>query len=147
MSQFWLIKDRRQVKERVAFFQRWLETEWDFSRPIYWEPKVYRDKRTKSQNALSHAWYRELAEQFTAKGHQIDEQEMKKILKNRFLGVEDVVIQNTVIPGQLKETSKLAPGEMMFYLDQVWHWAADLGITLQIPADSEYMKLKGETNE
>ena len=69
------------------------------------------------------------------------------ILKNRFLGTQDVVIHNTVIAGQLKETSKLQPGEMMRFLDQVWDWAADHGVVLEIPADSEYMKLRGQSND
>lgn len=147
MSQFWLIRDRRQIKERVAFFERWLDQEWDFTHPVTWEVKIYRDKRTRSQNALFHAWCRELAEQFTAKNYEIDEEQMKMILKNRFLGTQDVVIHNTVIPGQLKETSKLQPGEMMRFLDQVWDWAADHGVVLEIPADSEYMKLRGQSSD
>ena len=145
MSQFWLIKDRRQIKERVAFFQRWLEQEWDFTKPVAWEAKPYQNKRSLNQNALSHVWYREMAEQFTAKGYEIDEKQMKDLCKNRFLGTEDRVIHNTVIPGQLRSTKALKTGEMMDYLDQVWAWAADHGIMLKIPADSEYMKLKGGT--
>lgn len=144
MSQFWLIKDRRQIKERVAFFQRWLEKEWDFNYPVTWEPKVYRNKRSLSQNALFHVWLRELAEHFTAKGYEISEEEMKDLMKHRFLGVEDRVIHNTVIPGQLRKSRGLDPGEMMAFLDQVWAWAADHGKTLEIPADSEYMKLRGD---
>jgi hypothetical protein len=87
---------------------------------------------------------RELAEHFTAKGYEINEKEMKDLMKHKFLGVEDRVIHNTVIPGQLRESSALDPGQMMVFLDQIWAWAADHGKTLKIPAESEYMKLKGD---
>ena len=144
MSQFWLIKDRRQIQERVAFFQRWLEKEWDFNYPVTWEPKVYRNKRSLSQNALFHVWCRELAEHYSSKGADISEEKMKDLMKYKHLGCEDRVVGKTVIPGQLRETSGLDRGEMMVFLDQVWAWAADHGVMLEIPADSEYMKLKGD---
>lgn len=144
MSQFWLIKDRAQVKERIAFFQQWLEKEWDFSQPVTWEAKVYRNKRSLSQNALFHVWCRELAEYYSSKGADITEEKMKDLMKYKYLGCADRVIGKTVIPDQLRETSALDRGEMMVFLDQVWSWAADNGVMLTIPADSEYMKLKGE---
>jgi len=147
MSQFWLIKDRRQITERIAFFQQWLESEWDFSQPVTWEPKIYRNKRSLTQNALFHVWCRELSAHFSANGYEVSEKEMKDLMKHKFLGCEDRVIHNTVIPQQLRESSELDSGEMMVFLDQIWAWAADHGVTLQIPADSEYMKLKGESHE
>lgn len=142
-----MIKEKRQVRERIEFFGKWLEINWDWSRPVTWVPKVYDSRRSMPQNALFHVWVREMAKSFTERGHEITDEQMKMILKNRFLGTEDITIHNTVIPGQLRKTSNLLKGEMMVFLDQVWEWAADHGVVLQIPADSDYMRYKQETTK
>jgi len=141
MGQFWLVKDKTQIKERLKFFEQWLNTEWDGTYAIKWEISRYRAKRSLSQNALFHVWCREIAIHFTAKGHEVSEERMKELLCYKFLGTEDRVIGNTVIEAQVRETSNLPPGEMSDLLDQVLAWALDHGVKVSNPPDSEYARL------
>jgi hypothetical protein len=71
-----------------------------------------------------------------------DAEQMKALMKLKFLGTEDIVVGHTMIPGQLKRTSNLDKGEMMRFMDDIYDWALDHGVTLTIPEDSEYMKLR-----
>jgi hypothetical protein len=122
---------------------QWLRKQWNWSRPVIVEPKPYTDPRTLSQNALFHVWCQEMAEQFAERGKmQITMEQMKELMKYKFLGTEDVVINKTVIPGQLRHTSGLDKGEMTQLLDQIHDWALDHGVMLTNPADSEYMRLR-----
>ncbi|MDA7514339.1 recombination protein NinB [bacterium] len=141
MGQFWLVKDKSQIKERVKFFEQWLNTDWDGTYPLKWEVSRYKAKRSLSQNALFHVWCREIAIFFTEKGHEVSEERMKELLCYKFLGTEDRVIGKTVIEAQVRETSNLPPGEMSDLLDQVLAWALDHGVKVSNPIDSEYAKL------
>jgi hypothetical protein len=69
-------------------------------------------------------------------------EQMKSLMKYKFLGTEDIVIRKTVIKDQLRSTSKLDKGEMTHFMNQVYDWAVDHGVTLPMPADSEYMKMR-----
>ena len=60
-----------------------------------------------SQNALFHIWCREMSEHFKSQGMDLDQEQCKEVLKYKFLGCADIVVNNTVIPQQLKKTSKL----------------------------------------
>ena len=139
---FWLIRDKRQVKDRLATFQQFLEQTWDWSNPIAWKVTVYKDPRTVSQNALLHMWCEEMANQFAAGGADVDKESMKDLMKYRFLGTDDRVINNTVIPDQLRRTRDLDKGDMMFFLNQIQEWALDHGVKLTAPVNSEYMELR-----
>lgn len=143
MSEFWLVKDKAQLRQRIEFFQKYLESEWNWEYPVEWKVKRYIPKRSLSQNALFHVWCREMSDHFKERGADITEERMKELIKYKILGTEDRKINNTVIPGQVRETSGLDRGEMMDFMDRVNEWAMDHGLFLSCPQDSEYMKLKG----
>ncbi len=143
MAEFWLVKSKDQLEDRVRYFQKYLEREWNWEHPVQWKVSRYSGKRSLSQNNLYHMWCGEMAESFASRGADVDKERMSLMLKNKFLGTEDVVVSNTVIEGQVRHTSNLSPGEMCEFMDQVLAWALDCGVTLTCPADSEYMKLKG----
>ena len=143
MSEFWLVKDMAQLRQRIKFFEDFLEHEWNWEYPVEWKVKRYVAKRSLSQNALFHLWCREMADHIRSKGADITEEKMKELIKYKLLGTEDRQINNTVIPAQVRETSGLDRGEMMEFMDGVMEWAMDHGVMLTCPQDSEYMKLKG----
>ena len=143
MGEFWLVKDKAELKERIAFFAQYLEREWNWEQPVQWKVSKYSGTRSKDQNNLWWMWCDEMARHFRAGGADIDKERMALMLKNKFLGTVDIYCNNTVIEGQVRSTTKLSPGEMSAFMDQVMAWALDCGVTLTCPADSEYMKLKG----
>lgn len=142
MSQFWLIKSKDQILERLQYFKQFLEDEWNWEHPVVWEPKRYQNKRTRDQNSLVHLWFRELANHFAARGADIDEERMKELMVYQFLGTSDIQINRTTIPGQLRKTSDLDKGEMQEFMDKVLAWGLDHGVKMTVPGDSEYMRLK-----
>ena len=147
-GEFWLIRERAEIKTRVKAFQEYLEQRWDWSKPVTWQTKVYRRKRSLNQNDLFHKWVRELHQHFTTQGaFEGTEQEIKLMLKHKFLGCEDVVITlavddvvREVVRNQVRQTSRLDRGEMMMFMERVEAWASDLGVMLTKPVDSEYFK-------
>lgn len=145
MAEFWLIKSKDQVDERLKFLCQWLLTEWDWDSAVQLDVKRFIPRRSLSQNALFHVWCREMADHFSSKGADVTENKMKDLLKYKFLGTEDRVINTTVIPGQIRETSSLDKGEMMSFMDEVQSWALDHGVKLTCPIDSEYMKLRASS--
>lgn len=148
-GQFWIARDAKGLDRAIDSYKNYLLEHWDFSTPVTWKPQKYRNVRSLSQNALLHIWVRELAEYFVSKGANAattNEETVKLFVKQQFLGLEDIVVGKTVIPGQVKRTSKLDKGEMYFFMDQVYHWAIEFGLTLSLPEDSEFARLRAETN-
>jgi hypothetical protein len=96
--------------------------------------------RSLSQNALYWMWMGEMATHFASRGAEIDKDKAHDLMRHQHLGYEDIVINNTVINSQLKSTTKLTKGEMHDYMEKVDAWAADHGVLLPHPEDSEYMK-------
>ena len=142
-GQYWLIKKTEDVSRVLDNIREWAAS-WDYSAPLAIQPRKYTNPRSLSQNALLHKWFGEIADHFESKGVDINADKAKSLMKLKFLGTEDIVIRNTTIPNQLKSTSKLDKGEMMRFMDQVSDWASDHGVVLSMPADSEYMRLRGE---
>lgn len=138
---YWIVRDKAQVDKILANIANWVKDEWDFDVPLCLQPKKYVNPRSLSQNALLHVWFDTMAKHFSRKVDTNAEQ-MKALMKLKFLGTEDIIVGNTVIEGQLKRTSKLDKGEMMRFMDDVYDWALDHGVRLSIPEDSEYMKLR-----
>lgn len=145
MGQFWIIKDKSHIDERVEHFRRWLQTEFIGDHPVMWEPQRYKSKRSLSQNSLFHLWCREMSQHFADRGADICEERMKELLCYKFLGTEDRTIGQTVIEGQVRQTSKLDTGEMTDFMDQCIAWALDHGVKLSNPPQSEYMRLTSGT--
>lgn len=137
---FYLVKDRSELDHAINSFAK-LASDWDFTQPLAWKPVAYVSPRTFSQNALVHVWFSEMATHFARKV-DIDAEGMKMLMKNMFLGTEDITVGSTVIPGQVRSTSKLDKGEMMHFLDNIYAWAVDHGVKLTNPNDSEWMRLK-----
>ena len=145
-GQFWLVKNKEQLKERLVFFSEWVLENWDWEKPLTWKAEPYEPKRSLDQNALMHVWMREIATHFSAK-MPVTTDEIKTLMKYKFLGTKDIVVGSTVIAGQVVETSGLKKGEMMRFMDEVYDWANDHGVRLSNPADSEYMRLRQRQNE
>ena len=148
-GQFWLVKDRRDLDQAIANFKSYIINDWDFKKPLTWQPKEYKSVRSISQNALFHMWVREITEHFISRGGNVEwttEENVKLYIKQQFLGFEDIRFNKTVIPQQLKSTRKLDRGEMYHFMDQVYYWSVELGCHLTLPKESEYMKIRAETN-
>ncbi len=114
--------------------------------------KPWRDKRSLSQNALSHMWYAELSAYLIKRGKLFASPEwVKDAMKHTYLGYEeremvDVVTGEKTSIRSLKHTADLDNGEMHFFLTQVEGWALNIGCSLTVPDDSEYRKLKDTQN-
>ncbi|MDP8184381.1 hypothetical protein [Phocoenobacter skyensis] len=114
--------------------------------------REWREKRSISQNSLSHMWYKEMSDVFIKKNPKYTPEKVKDMMKNTFLGWEEkeyinAITKEITIKSELRHTSDLDVGEMKFYLDQVYDWALDLGISLTIPENSEYMELQRKQNK
>ena len=142
-GQFWLIKSEKELTERLGYMHNWLVEKWDWSKPLCIKAAVYSEERSISQNALLHKWFREMAVHFE-KRSPVDEEQMKMLLKHKFLGTTDIIIGSTTIAGQVKSTRRMDKGDMHFFMDQIYDWAADHGVKLSNPENSEYMRLTKE---
>lgn len=140
-GEFVKISNVHEIEQRLPFIVKKIK-EWDYSSPLCIKYSVYSEPRTVSQNKLFHLWCKQLSAAFIKKAPNSTPENMKMILKFKFLGVEDLVIGKTIIKNQVKHSSDLDKGEMCFFLDQIYHWAVDLGVFLLIPEQSEYAKLK-----
>jgi len=86
-------------------------------------------------------WCGEMSSHFSKKV-PITPEQMKQLMKNEFLGTEDVVVGSTTIPNQLRSTKSLDKGEMHFFMEQVFHWGLDHGVQLTNPKDSEFQRAR-----
>lgn len=140
---FTLIKSKHDAEKKIKFVQDSVMG-WDYTHPLAIRYEVYRNPRSLSQNAMSHIWYREIAKAMAKKGHVVDYDDPAKAwklwLKKRFLGVSTIKIGKHTLE-EIKRTSGLNSAEMAHYLDQVYHWAMNLGIKLSIPKESEYAEI------
>jgi len=67
---------------------------------------------------------------------------VKKLMKNEFLGTENIHVGSTVIENQLRSTSTLTKGEMHDFMEKVFHWGFDKGVLLANPEDSEFSRAR-----
>ncbi|RJG10939.1 hypothetical protein D3879_14770 [Pseudomonas cavernicola] len=115
--------------------------------------------RSLPQNALFHKWCECAAQFFVsmgkttfATGKPMDAENMKRNLKQTFLG-EELIRDINLKTGQvteryeLKHTSQLDKGEMHSFMTCVDAWASEHGIYLPHPEDSEYMKMRVNMGE
>ena len=105
MSEFWLVKDKQQLRQRIEFFQRYLESEWNWEYPVEWKVKRYIPKRSLSQNALFHVWCREMAEHFKSKGADITEEKMKELIDELKHSNNMFTTENETLEERLKSKS------------------------------------------
>lgn len=108
----------------------------------------WKEKRSLSQNSLSHVWYKEISDYLIKHGRShATEAWVKRNLKRTYLGCEEVeytdfVTGTKTVVMEPKHTSDLDTGAMHFYMSQVEAWASQFGLILSNPADGEYFKLK-----
>lgn len=100
--------------------------------------KPWREKRSLSQNALSHMWYSEISEYLISRGKTFATPAwVKDALKHTYLGYEtkdlvDVVTGEITTIQSLRHTSDLDSGEMYVFLCKVEAWAVNIGCHLTI---------------
>ncbi|MEX5853589.1 recombination protein NinB [Providencia huaxiensis] len=109
--------------------------------------KPWKNRRSLSQNSLSHMWYAEISKHLCNNGSKHTDESVKEMMKHTFLGYELTEMVNAVTGDieqirTLRKTSKLDTGEMFFYMEQVECWAVDICCFVTIPKESQYMKLK-----
>ena len=115
--------------------------------------------RSLPQNALFHKWCECAAQFFVsmgkttfATGAPMNMPNMKRNLKLTFLG-EEVIRDINLKTGEvteryeLKHTSDLDKGAMHSFMTCIDAWAAEHGIYLPHPEDSEYMKMRCNMGE
>lgn len=110
--------------------------------------KPWREKRSLSQNSLSHMWYSEISEYLITRGKTFATPEwVKDAMKHTYLGYEskdrvDVVSGEVTTVQSLRHTSELETGEMYIFLCKVEAWAMNIGCHLTIPQSCEYQQLR-----
>lgn len=147
---YWKIDSKQKVDHVFKYIRQWA-LEFDYSAPLVLKPEMYKNPRTLTQNSLMHIWFREIAQNLADRGQMVGDEkitpeDVKLMLKMKFLGLEDIIRGKLIIKGQLRSTSKLDKGELHFFLNQVEEWATDRGIMLSSPAGNEYMKLREAQN-
>jgi hypothetical protein len=139
---FWKIDNKKQLEERMENMKAWIHDNWDWSKPLCLKPEVYQNPRSLDQNALFHVWIRQMVKYFQTKMPELTEEEMKDVCKLRFLGTETRKAGKITLENQLRETSKLRKGEMYHFMEEVYQWCFGLGLQLDVPADSEFMRIR-----
>jgi len=144
---FWRISQRSQTQKILGNLAKWIEENWDFEDSLVLQPKPYKNPRSLSQNALFHMWCGEMAQQMADRGVKVEDEaitadDVKLMMKIKYLGTEDIVRGKLVVKDQLRRTSTLDKGEMFHFMEQVEEWATDRGCQLTIPAQSDYMKYR-----
>jgi hypothetical protein len=138
------IHSKEGVEEAMAVTAKRIASTFNFDQYIcelIWRPKS--TTRSLPQNALFHSMVAEITEFINSKGHSYTNEQMKELLKYKFLGTESIVAwDGTVIEGQIRKTSNLSTGEMSHFIDEVLDWALGIGVRPKNPADGEYMQLK-----
>ena len=141
-GEFWRIENKQRIDEVFANLKQHILDTWDWAKPLALQVKPYEGKRSLDQNALFHVWIREMVSHFKPARPELDEEEMKTIVKYRFLGTESIKAGKIMIENQLRHTSKLKRGEMYHFMEQVNQWCLDLGLNLTVPDDSEFMQIR-----
>ncbi|WP_368755529.1 YbcN family protein [Klebsiella oxytoca] len=109
--------------------------------------KPWREKRSLSQNALSHMWYTEISEYLINSGRTDATPEwVKRNLKKTYLGCEEVTYTDFITGEKTttwepRHTAGLDTGEMHIFLVKVEMWCAQFGLALTIPSGCEYQQL------
>ena len=146
MTSYYLYRSKKDYQDKKEYLERHIY-DWNFATPLQIELKPYRNPRSISQNSLFHKWCKEISDKFIERVENASPENIKLYLKHMFLGTESLVLGNTVIKDQVKQSSKLDVGEMLHFMDQIYHWSLDHGIILTVPEDSDYQKEKALQNE
>ena len=110
--------------------------------------KDWREKRSLSQNSLSHVWYEEISDYLIKSGRtDATPAWVKRNLKKTYLGCEEVTYTDFITGEKTttwepRHTSDLDTGEMHIFLTKVEAWCAQFGLALTIPNGCEYHQLQ-----
>ncbi len=110
--------------------------------------KPWREKRSLSQNSLSHVWYEEISAYLIKSGRTDATPEwVKRNLKKTYLGCEEVTYTDFITGAkettwEPRHTSQLDTGEMHIFLCKVEAWCAQFGLALTIPSNCEFQQLR-----
>lgn len=95
-------------------------------------------------------WYGEISKQLIKTGRLIwTPEKVKADLKRTFLG-DELIEHTNMVTGEVssayrpRNTRDLTKGEALHYMEQINAWAANAGLVLTLPNNSEYMKAKRE---
>lgn len=135
---FFLITDKARVNGILGNVASTLNALPDEAFPQSLKLAEYDNPKSMTQNALIHVWFRDIAKSFTDRGNPVKEDFIKEMLKHKFLGTTDISTAKLKIPPQINKLPK-HKGELHHFMSQVEEWAADHGVRLTNPADSEYM--------
>jgi hypothetical protein len=137
-GQYWRAQSAEQLQQCFRFLtENFPAVGWRI------EYKPWKDARTLSQNALSWIWYKEIADQISAKTGlgPFDDQDLHdRLLVERY--GHEVVLVGTVEVLRVPRSSKFDKGKMHEFLQWVESWCSERNIRLSMPADSEYQKYK-----
>jgi hypothetical protein len=134
------INSKKAVEKQLPFLLKRVES-WDYSTPLVIKFERYDDPRSLGQNALFHIWCREMSEVFVKKVPNATEEGMKFMMKSMFLGTHSIAIGKETYSDQVMPLPK-KKGEMCFFMDQVYAWAAEKDVLLSLPQYNEYTALK-----
>ncbi|MCA6701560.1 YbcN family protein [Klebsiella pneumoniae] len=136
-----------------AAIGKMLQEQLASGQPLRLQVKEWREKRSLSQNSLSHVWYEEISAYLIASGRTDATKEwVKRNLKKTFLGYEDVEYTDfttgeKTVERQLRHTSDLDTGDMHHFMCQVERWCAQFGLVLTIPQSSEFQVLREKQDQ
>jgi hypothetical protein len=139
------INSKKAVETQLPFLLKRVES-WDYSTPLVIKFEPYDDPRSLGQNALFHIWCREMSEVFLKKVPNATEEGMKFMMKSMFLGTHSISIGKETYSDQVMPLPK-KKGEMCFFMDQVYAWAAEKDVLLSLPQYNEYTALKRKQEE
>ena len=147
--QFWLIKSGDDVRKVLADVYT-KAMEHDYIKPMRVCFEEFKPTRSLNQNALSHVWYREIAKYLKGKmtwddGTAFSEDDVKQMLKMKYLPTRSKILKGKEIHVPV-DTSNLPAGDMYEYMERVQQWAMDKGLTLPVPEDSQYHKMRLEND-
>lgn len=110
--------------------------------------KDWREKRSLSQNSLSHVWYKEISDYLIKSGRtDATPAWVKRNLKKTYLGYEEVEYTDFVtgiktIELELRHTSDLDTGDMHHFMCRWKAGALSLARCSQSPQSSEFQVLR-----
>lgn len=143
--QFFLIKNKIEVEQRLKNIKTWIDNNWDFNDPLRIEFKKQGNKRSVDQNSLMWKWLNTISDWALSKGwiNQDKRRKPEEVWKVYFLS--QVFGSETVSMGKesfdvTPSTSELTVGEMQHLLEFIQSWAIDRGVALVIPKESEFYK-------
>ena len=149
--QKWIIKSQDDVGRVLGnmigtVIDNWTEGPYQ----VVVEPYVY--ARTIPQNNLYWKWMGVVVDWMRSRGSDVanDEDTAKRhasaFFQERFLGTETPKVGKWECDPQLISTKSLSTGDMFSYMEKVHAWCMNAGLTLPVPEESQYKKLRDKND-